>query len=101
MVCTRALQVFLDSSAYFPASSPKADALCVSEPNRLRLHSHGKDLQGRHGTGRPGVVINCCPSVLECRDAVACSEVPAFRYEPALGPAEQQMAEHGTSVHCL
>ena len=48
----------------------------------------------------PGVVVNC-PSVLECRDAVACSEVPAFRYELALGPAEQQTAEHGTSVHCL
>ena len=62
---------------------------------------NGKDLQGGHGIGRPGVVINCCPSVLECRDAVVCSEVPTFRYEFALGPAEQQTAEHGTSVHCL
>ena len=73
---------------------------CVSEPTNLRLHSRGKDLQGRHGIGRPGVVVNCCPSVLECRDAVACSEVPAFRYESALDPAEQETAERGTSARC-
>ncbi len=49
---------------------------------------------------RPGVIINWCSSVLESPVAVACSEVRAFRYEPALGQAEQEMAEHGRSVHC-
>jgi hypothetical protein len=82
------------------SASTQKRAPCMSEPTRLRLHSHGKDLQGRHGTGRPGVVISCCPSTLECRGAVACSEVPAFRYESALGLAEQEMAERGTSVRC-
>ena len=55
---------------------------------------------GRPNLACPGVVITCCSSAPESRDAVACSEVPAFRYEPALGPAEQEMAEHGMSVHC-
>src|SRR5262249_28092338 len=59
-----------------------------------------KGLQGGQTRGHPGVVINCS-SVLECRAAVACSEVPTFRFESALGPAAQEMAEHGMSVHCL
>src|SRR5690242_3264222 len=46
------------------------------------------------------LVIRCCPQTLEFRDAVACSEVPAFRYGFAPGQVEQQMAEHGTSVAC-
>lgn len=48
----------------------------------------------------PGVIINWFSSVLECRDAVACSEVPAFRYELALGQVEQEMAERCACVHC-
>ena len=55
---------------------------------------------GPNGMARPGAFINCCPSVLECGDAVVCSEVPTFRYELALGQAEQEMAEHGRSAHC-
>jgi hypothetical protein len=55
---------------------------------------------GQPNLASPGVVITCCSSAQECPDAVACSEVRAFRYEPALGPAEQEMAEHSTFAHC-
>jgi hypothetical protein len=48
---------------------------------------------------RPGVVINWCSSILEWRGAVARSEVPAFRYEFALGQVEQKTAARDTSVH--
>ena len=60
----------------------------------------GKRPPGRPSLASPGVVITCCSSAPESPDAAACSEVPTFRYEPAPGPAEQEMAEHGTSVHC-
>src|ERR1700683_2869306 len=77
----------------------ETQALCKRAQQTAAAHPY-KNLQGRHGIGCPGVVISCCPSVLECRDAVVCSGVPAFRYESALGPAEQEMAEHGRSAHC-
>ena len=54
-----------------------------------------------HDAARPGVIINWCSSVLESQAAVACSEVPAFRYESALGQVERETAERGTSAHCL
>ena len=78
---------------------PKAQALCKRAQQAAGAQLY-KNLQGRQETGCPGVVISCCPSRLECRDAVVCSEVLAFRYESALGPAEQEMAEHGRSAHC-
>src|ERR1019366_2455270 len=57
-----------------------------------------KSPPGRPSLARPGVVITCCSSAPEWQDAVACSEVPAFRYEPALDQLEQETAEHGKSA---
>jgi|ERR1017187_9794741 hypothetical protein len=71
-----------------------------SERSILGRTSHRKDLQSRHGSGLPGVVVSCCFSALECPGAVACSEVPAFRYEFALSQVESQTVEPGTSIVC-
>ena len=92
-------QSLFNAYVYFTVSiHPKTGALHERAHQAAAAQSWKRPPGQPLGAARPGVVINWRSSALECRDAVACSEVRAFRYEPALDPVEQETAEHGTSV---